>query len=380
MQHHTSKSAPNARERNFGLDLVRAIAIFSVVYGHGFLVVREHIKLAAYSTFSPSIPGVALFFSLSGFLIGGILIRSIEACDGKFSYQHITYFWKRRWMRTLPNYFLVFGTAALLFGPDLSFLDYLRYLTFTQNLLFTDFKLFFRESWSLTIEEWFYILFPLILFFLLRTTNNIQKSVLGAVLVFILFGFFSKLYYSYSLPIRDIISWDENFRTPIVTRLDAIAYGVLAAYIYHYRKDLWNYHPILVGIVGFALIKFAQYLYFSRFVKTALGNSPILNDFTQLVLPFLFINIGVTLLLPFASSLKTPRFFLGKIITHISKISYSMYLLNLTIVIGIIRRDVLIPESLASSIACYIGYWVVLIIASTILYKFFEKPIMDIRK
>src|SRR5262249_34871824 len=47
--------------------------------------------------------GVDLFFALSGFLIGGILFRTLT---GKAENCSIGNFWMRRWLRTLPNYFL----------------------------------------------------------------------------------------------------------------------------------------------------------------------------------------------------------------------------------------------------------------------------------
>ncbi|MDG1661044.1 MAG: hypothetical protein P8H40_06680 [Winogradskyella sp.] len=49
--------------------------------------------------------GVDIFFVLSGFLIGGILLRKLEA--GQTSFSDLVRFWKRRWLRTFPNYFVV---------------------------------------------------------------------------------------------------------------------------------------------------------------------------------------------------------------------------------------------------------------------------------
>jgi peptidoglycan/LPS O-acetylase OafA/YrhL len=96
----------SSNERVYGLDAFRAVAIILVVLGHGAQFADEIFW------FLPSVPmlngvdGVELFFVLSGFLIGSILIKKIEK-EEKFGLKSIMHFWKRRWFRTLPNYYLI---------------------------------------------------------------------------------------------------------------------------------------------------------------------------------------------------------------------------------------------------------------------------------
>ena len=85
--------------RVYGLDVFRAFAILFVLIGHSF----EHSKIPPQlQVFGRlGILGVELFFVLSGFLIGSIIMRLID----KNSFQNfsdIVIFWKRRWLRTLP--------------------------------------------------------------------------------------------------------------------------------------------------------------------------------------------------------------------------------------------------------------------------------------
>ena len=75
--------------RIFGLDVIRSISIFLVLLSHTFAI----------QIFEFGILGVEIFFVLSGFLIGQILIRNF---DSGISLSKITDFWKRRWFRTLP--------------------------------------------------------------------------------------------------------------------------------------------------------------------------------------------------------------------------------------------------------------------------------------
>ena len=94
----------NETTRVFGLDIFRATAIILVVLGHGSYLLNNtrfngfpYIKM---------IDGVDLFFVLSGFLIGSILLKEINSKE-YFGIKALTKFWKRRWLRTLPNYYLI---------------------------------------------------------------------------------------------------------------------------------------------------------------------------------------------------------------------------------------------------------------------------------
>lgn len=104
----------NYSNRIYGLDVFRTIAILLVVYVHGKLVAKD---LFAGLPSLPIMDGVELFFVLSGFLIGGILIKTIERENG-MDLPALGHFWKRRWFRTLPNYYLILMVNYLLVRYD----------------------------------------------------------------------------------------------------------------------------------------------------------------------------------------------------------------------------------------------------------------------
>ena len=80
--------------RIYGLDILRAMAILFVVIGHGqYLLPRKFNTFHSIFVFD----GVSIFFVLSGFLIGGILIKIIENKEANTS--TLIDFWKRRWFR-----------------------------------------------------------------------------------------------------------------------------------------------------------------------------------------------------------------------------------------------------------------------------------------
>ena len=131
--------------------------------------------------------GVDLFFVLSGFLIGKIILKQLE--KRKTTFKDFGYFWFRRWFRTLPNYYLVLTINILLY-----FLFYgnivpsvWRFFVFLQN--FSEGQIdFFTESWSLSIEEFSYVLGPLLLyvsllFFKHCTKHKLFLLVTGLIIV-----------------------------------------------------------------------------------------------------------------------------------------------------------------------------------------------------
>src|ERR1700730_16180708 len=90
-------------DRVFGLDLLRAAAIMSVICAHGFVVLYPHLVGVLGIFGHGGFYGVELFFVLSGFLIGQILIRQGPALDRA---ANVAVFYVRRWFRTLPLFFL----------------------------------------------------------------------------------------------------------------------------------------------------------------------------------------------------------------------------------------------------------------------------------
>ncbi len=148
--------------RNFGLDLLRAGAILLVLVSHLWQTVPWWFGAAAAARIPANVGtigtyGVVVFFALSGFLVGGIALRTMRAGPTPRS---AAVFLVRRWLRTVPLYYVAIGAFLLATPPASDRLAHLaRYATFTQNLA-TDMPAdrWFATSWSLTVEEWFYLM------------------------------------------------------------------------------------------------------------------------------------------------------------------------------------------------------------------------------
>lgn len=202
--------------RNFGLDVVRASAILMVLISHARQVLVNPDDALAL-TFGGWF-GVELFFALSGFLIGTILIRLFEKGPTAGS---LGRFWFRRWMRTLPAYFFILMFYWVWFGrvqpSDFVLLQWP--LNQNQGVV--------AVSWSLAVEEWFYILFPIAA--LIATTLTKKHGFLFSIAVAVTAPVLFRVYQLHAEHVA--IAFRLN---PF--RFDGMAYGVLAAYLLSREK------------------------------------------------------------------------------------------------------------------------------------------------
>lgn len=351
------------RHRIFGLDILRALAIVLVVLGHGKYLLKE-TALKGFPYFS-IIDGVDLFFVLSGFLIGGILIKLLSAEDA-FTFSALSNFWKRRWFRTLPNYYLILLINFLLvyFGVvhgDIEAFSF-HFITFTQNFT-SSFQGFFWESWSLSIEEWFYIFTPLALLIASRFLSTKHNFLLVSLSIILLPLVYRIFIYDSSL---SSYAWDLGVRKVVLTRLDSIGYGVLGAWLFIYKKQLWvkfKNPGLVLGIAGLLFV--------------GLFKSPS-HTFYKQSLYFSLMGLSILFIFPFFNSIETGKGVFAKLTVHLSKISYSMYLINLGIVAALFDAFIPFREGWVG-VGVYVFYWLVVIGVSTLLYRYFELPFLNLR-
>lgn len=354
--------------RVYGLDVFRALAIIFVVMGHGGFLLDASAPGFPYIWL---IDGVELFFVLSGFLIGSILFKLLDK-DQLTSFKDLLSFWQRRWFRTLPAYYLVLALNVIFisFGFIHGSIEKFswKFIFFLHNFSsgFTD---FFWESWSLSIEEWFYIFMPLglLLTLLLKTgKQNHRVASLIVILIFII----TPLLYRFSIADKetDAFWYDVEFRKVVITRLDAIVFGVLFAWLKFYHEQFFKKSAPWLFAAGLTLVYLMMYL--NREFPLSIFSKTIYFSAT---------GLGAAMLLPLADSIRNFRTSLGKVLTHISVVSYSMYLINLSLVAQVIQKHFYEPGS-NMNLIWYFVYWAVVVAGATLLYKFFEKPVMDLRE
>ena len=357
--------------RIFGLDLLRAVAILITVYGHAAMLVPPAYQ-SWHNLPASAIDGVNIFFVLSGYLIGGILLKALLDPHRPFSLRH---FWLRRWLRTLPAYLVVLSSVAAVVAAQHRLPAGLwRYFCFSQNLA-TPHPTFFPEGWSLAVEEWFYLLFPVTVLLLVGVLRNRRLALAGTIGLFLVLPLVFKYYQYRQGQGLDAALWNAYYRRVVAARLDAIALGVLGCYVQHYHAALWRRlrRPGLGVAAGLLAV---------TFFYPKLGPNVL---FYNVWLRPLLECLAVLLVLPYFGQLRYARYTPAmRGLTLLSLISYSMYLLNKSVLIKLLLlpliQAVLTPYLGAGGwLVAYALYWGLLLVGALLLYTYVEQPFMRLR-
>ncbi|HTF95566.1 MAG TPA: acyltransferase [Cellvibrio sp.] len=220
-----------------GLDTLRALAIMLVLVFHYRVVVSNELLFGFISKIGWV--GVDLFFVLSGYLIGDQILRA-HSRQENFSLKH---FYVRRLLRTLPNYYAVFALYMLLPTAlsGTSTAPVWQFITFTQNLDMRPGETF-THSWSLCVEEQFYLLFPLLCLLILPKNKN---GVLRLWLI-IGIGFLTaaalRAYMFFAHGGQEITTMDywEFIYYPSYSRFDELLPGIAVAIIKNYHRQVFE--------------------------------------------------------------------------------------------------------------------------------------------
>ncbi|RWY52421.1 acyltransferase family protein [Mucilaginibacter gilvus] len=218
----------------YGLDHLRAFAIcYVLIY---------HYRLFGHPNWVPVIggfgwTGVDLFFVLSGFLISSHLFAELSK-TGTISLK--AYFIKRSF-RILPAYLFIVAVYFLVpaYHERETLSPLWRFLTFTKNFgMDTRVEGTFSHSWSLCVEEQFYLVLPLAL--LALACYKAGKKGLLLLMAIFLAGFVIRWYgWQLIAPYANTDAFSAVFRTyiyyPTYNRLDPLLVGIAVSALYHYR-------------------------------------------------------------------------------------------------------------------------------------------------
>jgi peptidoglycan/LPS O-acetylase OafA/YrhL len=330
-------------KRNESLDTLRACAILLVILAHTVLSFGAPSGLAPLQ-FGGT--GVDLFFVLSGWLLGGQLFKEYS----RFGNIEIRRFWLRRWIRTIPLYYVV---LVLSVGQRVATKDVVdfpwQYFLFVQNYYYP--LEFFSISWSLCVEEQFYLViapFVAISLFLSKKTLTLSLSTL------LILPFFFRFFGWFDYPEETHVRWD------------GCIVGVILAQIKYQYQDIWEVmlrHAKKCAVICLGL-------YIMQFIARY-NPEWGLNDFDNLFLAIIF-GSWVTYASTGKYSADKYLFFPGA--NHIATRSYSMYLLHPEILAGLRRFG----EGISFPL-----YFIITLIGTLVisecLYRWVEKPIMDKR-
>mgnify|MGYP001310451453 CR=1 FL=1 len=336
------------------IDGLRAIAVGAVILYHA------QINIFGHQPFSGGFIGVDIFFVISGYLITSIILKEIIT-TGSFSFK---YFYERRVRRILPVLFFVMLVSlpfAWMYLIPSSFVDFsksiLYSLGFSSNYYFhysgqvygalDGLFIPFLHTWSLSVEEQFYILFPIFFLFTFKYFKQylIHILILGFIVSLVLSEWTSKNYPSASFYFLHTRMWE-------------ILAGSILAYFeivrgYRSQNKFLNFSLPTIGLflIGYSIVFFKN-------------NIPHPSFYT--ILPI----IGVCLIIWFSGRDELITKILStKLFVGIGLISYSLYLWHYPI-FAFLKINGLVSGSLISKLILI----PIIFLMSILSYLFIERP------
>ncbi|WP_314214297.1 acyltransferase [Pseudarthrobacter equi] len=309
---NTSIVAPPAAQAsrfryNPALDGLRAVAVLAVIVGHAGIP-----QIGGYH-------GVTVFFVLSGYLITSLLLREIHTV-GAVNLRH--FYWRRA-ARLGPAMVLAIGATwawlAVTLAPWESYAaGLIGSMTYTTDLIESingnDGVGDFEWSWSLGVEEQFYLVWPIVLLLLVRFRRPAASLVILGVAVCAVWLLRASL-------IAGGVGHDRLFYSPD-THADALILGTMIAIaLFYFPENVATRNAgAVAGVIGAAglcllLLRSGGLPFLEAIDKGAFGQAAVLS--AALIL---LVAISSTHVIGKALSLK-PLVFVGKL-------SYSLYLWN----------------------------------------------------
>jgi peptidoglycan/LPS O-acetylase OafA/YrhL len=344
-------------------DGLRGLAILSVLIGHsGFLEALPHAGMLEYTRF-----GVDLFFVLSGFLITGILM------DSRGAQHYFRNFYARRALRIWPLYYLVLFVAfvvAPLFAPSMrptAVSVWPAFVFYVQNIVFayrTTYPFGLGATWSLAVEEQFYLTWPVLVFLLKKRTLAIVSVLLVVMSLSLRLSF-----HFHGAPLGFV-----HFFT--LSRLDSIAFGSLAA--------LWLRSP------SCTLVRWRTHAY--QFLGVGVAGTilaRVLMHRNSSTVGYTFLAFAFTGLLGISLASDPRSSLLGRSLSagwlrYIGRISYGIYLLHYPLFILWARfigsLGFYQTHKLAGNLAGFAGQIALATLAASISWRFFEEPILRLKE
>jgi peptidoglycan/LPS O-acetylase OafA/YrhL len=313
--------------------------------------------------------GVQMFFVLSGFLITGILLNSLKS-DNYFSA-----FYARRFLRIFPVYYLLlFIVMIVALVAALPTSDFWLYFFYVQNFklglnhFVADFPNVFNHTWSLAIEEQFYLCYPLLVWYF----NEKKLPWILAGIILLSIGW--KYYLSLSYPENSIVFLHT------LSNIDFLAAGGIVAICFR------NFAPssvrtvliILSGLFIGGYYLALHYILNVHFFLYPFSRAGLHGQFFfMLLLPLSCLLLAIV----YQSNLLLTRWiFENQAITYLGKISYGLYLYHFPVFILMDRYVKVVPTGgLIEDPLLVIMKFVVTIVLSIASWYWLEKPLLKLK-
>lgn len=297
--------------RSFGIDLIRTVSILIVILRH--YGITEGFNFGFYA--------IEFLFVVSGYLIGQILLKEFYRTD-EINASSVKRFMMRRWFRILPMYYFAI-LLKFIIVHDIGW-NIFYYIFFLQNHFYgID---FYPVTWSLVIDEWFYLTIPFFLFFFMKVFGKKKERVL-IFLILLVTGVnvlrFIWVYHSNA-------TW-ESLVGNVPLRQDTLLIGVVMAFVkmkYQRFFETLNNRRFFISMSALIL------LFVAVFYQIRVNDESHVNDFLWTrTIGFGICATLIAFTLPYIENsvfaFKRPQFkFLNSFVVMGSKISYALYLFH----------------------------------------------------
>lgn len=345
-----------SEQRVASLDFLRGAAAFLVVIPHFFAFEKIGVELFE----AISILGVEIFFVLSGYVLAPQLLLIAKSDN---SLGNLRVFLIRRWMRTVPAYLVALIIMSVLMHRLIT-ADFLRYLSYSQNLWTHLNNDYFSIAWSLSVEEWFYVIFPVFLLWYGAVTrkHTLKMAVTSAIWFIVLITAARFLFGDYQ-------SWGPDVRRVVVFRIDSIAYGFLL----YVALNKTSCHIGKISAL-FTTTAFAVIIFFGILLAIHIGDNQ--SKELEALFPFYAAVLGSACIMMAlrANALFASHGWLAQLGFFLGRISYSVYLFHLVVFTAIGGKLSTVPLSFRFAITVGLTVLIAYLMRTAI-----EEPILAMR-
>ena len=416
---HHSQLFQRPSNHTHHLDGLRAISCLLIILYHVFFLTSLFVPFETFNEFLKNTPTyyswiwgldktVDSFFVISGFLIGQILLKEM----GKTGTLSLGNFYWRRYLRLTPVYLLAIFIFYLV-APKQQSENIWANIFYINNFLPFE-SMSMPWTWSLAVEEQFYLLLPLLLLATkaLSPSHHLIRNLIGVSLALFLLSFFVRALIVFS---------NETISTSGYSELFNSRAGILVYFDSIYVNLHTRFGPFILGFLAALLLQHKQHNMELFFKNQQIGYRILTQTITFLALIIIILSlfangnkhwigsaehslwflicdrnlfalaltwILVSLYFPSGIGLLIKQFLSAKIFYPLAQLSYSLYLFHYMLAIPVVFSLVKTLEANyeLGVLAGYHWYFLATVIllilclpVSYLIYITIERPFIDLR-
>ena len=334
------------------LDFIRGIAILGVMKYHFRTVPVSNRFAASIDVLGHRLGwmGVDLFFVLSGFLVGGLIVQELL----KSHDLRIRRFLVRRAFKIWPAYYVYLMFQVALHRHPWRTFVWQNFLN-VQNYAGTS----LNHTWSLAVEEHFYLLLPPLMLVCFRRYRKLLPLILAAICLVVLAG---RVFTVYGLKLGDP-QWQTQ------ARIDSLLFGVLLSWMFYSRPETFQKISRKTAILAAV---------FASGMVIALQQGPHTPFMSSFGYTMNYLSLGSLFLILYKYRGRLSETWLYRGIAWIGLYSYGIYLWHIAITSPVAQATARVPASIQWGVLLCSQY-VVATVMGVFMTKLVEAPMLKVR-